>query len=156
VETGDWACRKGCDRVLTTAAGRNGHESRAHISAERLEALFVARLDKSGECWVWTGPLKPDGYGRLTRNHRAVYAHRYAYELWVGPIPSGLELDHLCLTKACVRPDHLEPVTKLENMQRSWKLRARTTHCPRGHEYDRFYPSGQKRCSTCQAERRAA
>lgn len=87
-------------------------------------------VDKSGECWVWTAAPNNrsdgTGYGRFTVSHkpnRRMLAHRYAYEELVGPIPEGLELDHLCRNTACVRPDHLEPVTMSENRVRMWQAR---------------------------------
>jgi len=78
-----------------------------------------------GPCWLWTDPLNRYGYGRFARTsaHR-VLAHRYAYELLVGPIGEGLTLDHLCERPACVRPSHLEPVTNSENVRRRHARRA--------------------------------
>lgn len=103
---------------------------------------FWAKVDKSGPggCWLWTAWLS-GGYGRFRVGPRLVYAHRLAYELLVGPIPEGLELDHVrargCTSKACVNPAHLEPVTHRENVLRGDSpsaLLARATHCGRGHE----------------------
>lgn len=86
---------------------------------------------------VGCGPLSETGLamGSFRINtHRRQAAHRYSWEEANGPVPEGLELDHLCRTPACVRPDHLEPVTHLEN-QRRGSVTART-HCPQGHPYD--------------------
>jgi hypothetical protein len=74
-------------------------------------------------CWLWLATPNADGYGRFQRRlapgrYRMVRAHRYAYELLVGPIPAGLTLDHLCGHQLCVRPHHLEPVTNGENLRR--------------------------------------
>ncbi len=89
------------------------------------EARFWVRVQKAAGCWLWTGDLNDRGYPTFALLHdRTVYAHRYAYELLVGPIPEGLTLDHLCRVPACVNPDHLEPVTKAENIRRA----ARTRH----------------------------
>jgi hypothetical protein len=85
-------------------------------------------------CWEWVGHLTPQGYGSLGRR----LAHRLVYEVAVGPIPAGLQLDHLCRNRRCVNPDHLEPVTSRENTLRGSGLPAQrvlVTHCPRGHAY---------------------
>jgi len=85
----------------------------------------VDDADPAG-CWMWLGQVNQWGYGHFRRTPRAAHtgrsatvkAHRFAYELLVGPIPPGLTLDHLCGQQACVRPDHLEPVTNAENVRR--------------------------------------
>src|SRR3990167_7266351 len=73
-------------------------------------------------CWLWTGQLSASGYGKLevNRNGRRckLSAHRVAFEVYKGPIPDGLCLDHLCRQRSCINPDHLEPVTKRENARR--------------------------------------
>lgn len=82
------------------------------------EKIF-ARVEPTGFCWHWTGGLNNCGYGQVGFNGRTTPAHRAVYELLVGPIPKGLQLDHLCHVRICVNPDHLEPVTKRENMLRA-------------------------------------
>lgn len=72
-----------------------------------------------GDCWLWTGTIRPDGYGQVTVGRKQQRAHRLVYELLVGPIPEGLTLDHLCRNPPCVNPDHLEPVTLKINIERS-------------------------------------
>jgi len=69
-------------------------------------------------CWLWTGGLNKAGYGRLETADGSDRAHRVSYARLVGPIPEGLELDHLCRTRACIRPDHLQPVTHHQNVKR--------------------------------------
>lgn len=116
--------------------------------ADRFER-FVRRTPT---CWLWTGYLKPNGYGSIWDGTRKVYAHRYAYELHRGPIPAGMQIDHLCLNKACVNPEHLEVVTQRTNLLRatgSPAENARKTHCPRGHEYDGVNNRGERVCRTC-------
>jgi hypothetical protein len=74
-----------------------------------------------------------------------------AYEMLVGPVPDGLELDHLCRVPACVNPDHLEPVTHIENVRRGRSYWAERTHCSAGHEYTRENTRITKRGRTCRA-----
>jgi len=96
-------------------------------------------------CWMWQAYVKPNGYagfgiGNTEENNRKMeYAHRWAYRNFIGEIPKGLELDHLCRNRSCVNPNHLEPVTRKENLSRSplHALNQRSkTHCPSGHPYD--------------------
>lgn len=93
-------------------------------------------------CWWWTGAKSRDGYARTYRPTGSRYAHRVAYELLMGPIPTGLELDHLCRNRGCVNPDHMEPVTHVENVRRGTlgsvaRLSAAAIdHCPHGHPYN--------------------
>lgn len=96
---------------------------------------FWAKVDRRGdnECWLWTATLNSRGYSQFQYDHRVGLGHRFAYELLVGPIPDGLQIDHLCRTPACVNPAHLEPVTNRENSRRGY--RATKTHCPQGHPY---------------------
>lgn len=83
-------------------------------------------------CWIWTGAKTGHGYGKILTFRSIRVAHRVLYEALVGPVPDGMELDHLCRTPACVRPDHLEPVTHSVNISRA----VSKTHCPQGHPYD--------------------
>ena len=119
----------------------------------RFEAKF--ELDETSGCWLWTAATQSDGYGQFWLSPRVQLAHRVAYELLVGPIPEGLELDHVRargrIHRHCVNPAHLEPVTKLENQARGKK--ATKTHCKRGHEFtpENTYrrPRGGRACRTC-------
>ena len=124
---------------------------------------FWAKVDKTEDCWNWTASTHRDGYGRLAKpGHNAgmVFTHRYAYELLVGPIPEGLELDHLCRNRACVNPDHMEPVTHAVNVLRGISPQAenaRKTACHQGHPFSGtnlyVYPGGGRHCRACRKAR---
>ena len=110
-------------------------------------------------CWLWTGALV-EGYGVLSVNGRLTFAHRFSYEQAKGPIPAGLEIDHLCRVRCCANPDHLEPVTTRVNLLRgvgAAAINARKTHCIRGHAFKPQSPSYEqrawRRCHECHAER---
>jgi len=106
------------------------------------------------DCWRWGGFVDSGGYGRTYWKGESWAAHRVAYELERGMIPAGLFLDHLCRNRACVNPDHLEPVSHQENMRRG--ARAQQTHCKNGHPFDEenTYRSKRSRhCRICQKAR---
>ena len=101
-------------------------------------------------CWPWLAALDRKGYGAFYDGYRMRRAYRFGYEALVGPIPSGLELDHLCRNRGCVNPSHLEPVTHSENVRRGGN--ALKVSCPTGHPYDRVDPkTGGRRCRRCHA-----
>ena len=88
-------------------------------------------------CWIWFGATKPDGYGVMNVNGKHARAHRVSYEAFVGPIPAGLVIDHLCCQKNCVNWRHLEPVTNSENTKRFTATIAKLdqkSHCKNGHK----------------------
>ena len=122
---------------------------------ERFHAKTVA--DASG-CIIWVGArVHPRGYGRLQVNRKARLAHRLAYEHWVGPIPDGLVIDHLCRMPSCVNPEHLRAVTQWENVHAPGSeclaaANAVRTHCPAGHPYDEantYHHRGKRSCYQC-------
>lgn len=112
------------------------------------------------ECWEWTG-YRTRGYGTFTfsTTHRSIGAHRLAYEFMIGPIPSGLSLDHLCRNPGCVNPYHLDPVTQLVNVRRGISCRATDEVCANGHPWSpETWSAGRGRhlraCRTCAASTR--
>lgn len=126
---------------------------------------FWDRVDRSAgpdECWPWVGAIQSAGYGFITGK----LAHRSAYELTVGPIPSGLTIDHLCCNRRCCNPSHMEVVTREENSRRGERTRASRsggrpdlaarTHCLHGHEYtpeNTRMSHGARVCRACAARR---
>ncbi len=106
----------------------------------RFAERFWARVHQADGCWEWLGAHTGAGYGAYWRNGRMDMAHRISYELIVGPIPAGLQIDHLCRNRGCVNPTHLEPVTGSVNQRRSpittGRLNTLKTHCPSGHPYE--------------------
>ena len=115
------------------------------VSGLPFEVRFWRKVNKNGPvpesrpdlgpCWLWLGGVTRDGYGKTGNPTRL--AHRVAYELVVGPIPEGLQIDHLCRERKCQRPTHMEPVTARENQRRSRSVSGvnmAKTHCDAGHE----------------------
>ena len=103
-------------------------------------------------CWEWCGGRTGVGYGAFFVRGRGHGAHRIAYSIFVGPIPEGLQLDHLCRNRGCVNPAHLEVVTQQVNSLRGDLWNSRKTHCPQGHLYDGIDSKGGRICRTCTRE----
>lgn len=143
-------CMCGCGTPVAQKF-RVGHSRRRPVLDRLLEKVFV---EASG-CWIWQGATASNGYGRIgTGLGKATgQVHRVAYEQMVGPIPSGLHLDHLCRHRLCVNPDHLEPVTQTENNRRAARAN-RKSHCPKGHAMtpENTVPGRQRQCRICRNE----
>lgn len=120
---------------------------------ERFEEKYLPEPNTG--CWLWHGARQTAGYGRFVIKYVGHMAHRVSYELYKGPIPEGLHLDHLCRVPECVNPEHLEPVTQAENNRRGNGYAGRNlrkTSCKRGHEFtaDNIIPKrGGRECRTC-------
>lgn len=125
-----------------------------------IEERLFAKVDATGICWLWTGAKNRGGYGAISKGRRegAAVVHRVVWELLVGPIPEGADLDHLCRVRACCNPDHLEPVSRAVNVARgSHRAGApRRTHCKRGHAFtaENSIPNGPngRACRICTTE----
>ncbi|WP_082495327.1 HNH endonuclease signature motif containing protein [Aeromicrobium sp. Leaf291] len=125
---------------------------------EALPARFWSKVNKTETCWIWTGNTSPDGYGRFLGHSEfgTSLPHRISWQAAKGPVPDGLELDHLCQVRKCVNPDHLEAVTHAENIRRAVERR---THCPKGHPRADNWVSdyaGGHRCLACRRAANAA
>ena len=125
-----------------------------------LEVVPCEDQGLSQDCWNWQAATnnKPESraYGQFWLNGKLVLAHRFSYETEVGQIPEGLQLDHLCRNPRCVRPDHLEPVTRSENVRRGNVCKP-ATHCKRGHEFTKAntyirHQGGTRECYACRTQ----
>jgi hypothetical protein len=173
---------EGCNRPHEARGWCSKHYQRWLRTGEAVgpspEERFWAYVDKNGppaknrpdlgQCWLWTGGLS-GGYGRFRLgsifdgSRRQGFAHRFAYEFVVGPIPEDKVLDHFACDNGaggCVNPFHVRPVTQAENLLRSETspiaVNARKTHCKRGHVFDeantRVNARGHRECRRCGAE----
>lgn len=127
-----------------------------------LEDRFWAKVNIPADvlgCWEWTGALNPgNGYAVIqAAPGRRRFAHQVSYELSMGTIGTGMEIDHVCRNRKCVNPLHLRAVSASDNSRA--RPDRKVTHCPKGHPYsgDNLYEhKGHRHCRACQAERRNA
>lgn len=117
---------------------------------------FRSYVSEEDGCLVFLGALNWGGYGKFWLEGKTIAAHKYAYEQAYGPIPDGLTIDHLCRTRHCVKPEHLEAVTIQVNLSRAVNRPEKRTHCPSGHEYtpeNTYWVTGKGRtyrsCKEC-------
>lgn len=145
----------------------NHHHPRKTVTT----AYLMERIEPVTEsgCWIWMGEIaKSHGYGivngkQLDGSKRRQYAHRVFYERFKEKIPEMFTIDHLCRVHCCVNPDHLEAVTRGENVLRGCgvaAIHARKTHCSNGHPFtpENTYLAKRKyglnrQCRTCRTER---
>lgn len=127
------------------------------LSVEDLEVILARYTKYAGirgqdECWKWEGELIWNGYGRMFFAGKRILAHRLSTLLFKGDIPAGYEPDHLCRERSCTNPDHLEVVTRRENIIRgngAAAINHRKTHCPRGHALGDPAQGKVRRCKIC-------
>ena len=124
-----------------------------HTIAEQRLARYAKQ---EGDCIVWTRCCIPSGYGSITINYKRRSTHVVAWEIRYGPIPRGLQVDHLCRNRKCINTNHMELVTLKENVLRGvgiTAVNARKTHCAHGHEFSFMNTSvdrhGYRHCRTC-------
>lgn len=130
------------------------------LDSPKLPERFWKKVspEPNSGCWLWIGACDKTGYGRIVAarpNRVSMAAHRMSYEALIGKFDKSLDIDHLCRVRCCVNPDHLEPVTRQENLRRGTKPRhpnCDKTHCPQGHPYEGdnlFVDRGKRHCMTC-------
>lgn len=155
--------RNGRGILISTASSTpcvSLHKERTERTGGLLLQAFWGKIVRSDSCWLWNSTKSVNGYGVFWNGHKGVRAHRFSYELFKGPIPDGLQIDHLCRVRHCVNPLHLEAVTQKENLLRGESFSAinkRKTECNYGHplsgENLRIW-NGRRRCRACVRARR--
>jgi hypothetical protein len=138
--------------ILNTKLGQKGFVS------VPLQTRLSQKFIQTDGCWPWSGATtgKENAYGLIWNNGKYNLAHRVMYEIYVGEIPAGFDIDHLCRNKLCVNPMHLEAVSHRENMLRAdvGAHNKAKTHCPKGHEYSQTntrITHGSRSCRMCES-----
>lgn len=151
--------------TTTAITGTRNTNAETKRRSPRERIITGIKVSETG-CWLWQRRLNHGGYGMTSFGGRTMGAHRVAYILWIGPIPAGLDLDHLCRVRHCVNPAPLEPVTRAENLRRSTftgpGANAVKTKCVNGHpftEANTYRPKAaphRRQCRACKRTREAA
>lgn len=116
---------------------------------------FMSKVKQNGSCWEWLPKKNSRGYGQFSLTGKTDVAHRVSYRHFKGDIPLNYQLDHLCRNRKCVNPEHLELVTKRENLLRgvgASAINSKKTHCPKGHEYTKentLKSNNRRICKEC-------
>lgn len=165
IEATEYECGSGVSppsRVASRRLPTMRYKSIPELTPEQ-EDRFWSNVDVPAQpscCWEWIGERNHKGYGRVSINASRFVVHRVAYSLLIEPVPEDMQIDHLCRTRYCVNPDHLQPVTNRENLVRGYGVIARSvraTHCPQGHAYTpentRLYRRARV-CRTCDIQKK--
>lgn len=138
------------------AHGKNRLVTRGMSDLERF--MYWVEKDLITRCWNWKSPAGTDGYGQFQKDGKLRVAHAAGYEILVGKVPEDKELDHLCRNRIFVNPDHLEPVTHVENILRSpvsiAAINSRKTQCNYGHPLPAYVHGRQRICKVCKNDRK--
>lgn len=153
-------CECGLSVEVSTRALNSGQTAHCGCSPRRRtpDERFWPKVEKTATCWLWRGAVNQGGYGvfRSGEGNKNVLAHRYAYTMEVAAVAEGLDLDHLCRVRNCVNPNHLEPVTRAENLRRGDRPKRKKplkSACVRGHDFVEgnmvIIKNGWRRCLLC-------
>ena len=154
--------RQKCPSGAGNTPGRGDLQGRSRMKSTKRTYSFGSPYERAlrhvavagNGCWVWQGATVPAGYGNINcGGGKYRLAHIVTYEHKHGPVPAGLELDHLCRNPACVNPDHLEAVTHAENVRRGTAGQRRCSH-PENELYRRKGVGHIVQCRACRRERR--
>lgn len=142
--------------ICRACAAALGSAAAAVANTQDAQERFMRQVEiiQSSGCWEWQGTLQKNGYSTFGLEAKSLRGHRWSYEHFIGPIPEGLQIDHLCRNRSCVNPEHLEPVTARENSRRAMRA-----SCVNGHpfsEENTYMHGGRRYCRTCRSARNRA
>lgn len=145
---------KSGERTATPIVVGNCMSWRLTLNLPELPDQLALSLEV-GDCWLWMGRKDKHGYGTVWWENRRQLVHRLVWQMLVGTIPDGLQIDHLCRVRSCTNPDHLDVVTHTTNVRRSPFYAG--SHCRKGHLYDvanTYWRGDRRECRACKRERR--